>query len=388
LKILFILSRFPYPLDKGDKLRAYYQLKNLSKHHQVTLFSLNDGKLTNEAIAHVKQYCAHVEVQHLSKFQVGINLFKALFNKLPLQVAYFYSHRAQQKLNQLITAQKPDHIICQLIRTTEYVKHIDNIPKTLDFMDVFSKGTERRVSGAPFYLRTILKMEHARLSAYENHIFSHFNNLVIISEQDRSHIQHPEKLKISIISNGVDTDYFKPLAHKKEYDILFNGNMQYPPNIEGAEYLVNKILPLVRKKHPDVKVLISGTNPNKRVQALASGQVTVSGWVNDIRENFARSKILVAPMFLSIGLQNKLLEAMAMQIPCITSTLANNALGAEKDKSILVADTPEQYAKHISALLTDEKKAGEIAMNAYSFVLANYQWQQETAKLEKLISTK
>jgi len=388
LKILFILSRFPYPLDKGDKLRAYHQIKNLSKQHEVTLFSLNDSKLTNEAIAHVKQYCSHLEVHNLSKFQIALNLLKALFNRLPLQVAYFYSQKAQNKLNQLIVAQKPDHIICQLIRTAEYVKHISNVPKTLDYMDVFSKGTERRVSSAPFYMSPLLKMEHRRLAAYENHIFSYFTNLVIISEQDRNLIQHPEKLKISIISNGVDTDYFKPIQHKKEYDILFNGNMQYPPNIEGAEYLVNKILPLVKKTHPTVKVLISGTNPNKRVLSLASEHVTVSGWVNDIRENFARSKMLVAPMFLSIGLQNKLLEAMAMQIPCVTSTLANNALGAENGKNILVADTPEQYAEHINALLTNEKKANEIALNAYNFVLANYQWQQETEKLENLITAK
>jgi sugar transferase (PEP-CTERM/EpsH1 system associated) len=387
LKILFILSRFPYPLEKGDKLRAYYQIKNLSKKHEVTVFALSDGTVSNDALEQVKQICADVEVFNISKTRIYINLIKALFKKIPFQVAYFYSAKAQRKLNELIENKKPDHIFCQLIRTAEYAKHHKNIPSTLDYMDVFSKGFERRLKSASFYLQPLFKTEYKRLAAYERDIFSYFKNKIIISKQDQNLIPHPEKDKIVVISNGVDTDYFKPLGtnNNKEYDILFNGNMHYPPNIESAEYLVNKILPLAKKQYPTVKVLISGTNPNIRILALGCESVKISGWVKDIRENFSRSKMLVAPMFMSIGLQNKLLEAMAMQIPCITSTLANNALGAENGKTILVADTPEEYAKHVVTLLTDEKKAHEIGMNGYNFVLAHYSWQRETDKLESLI---
>ncbi|HXB13638.1 MAG TPA: glycosyltransferase, partial [Bacteroidia bacterium] len=340
MKILFTLSRFPYPLEKGDKLRAYYQIKNLSAHHEVVVFALSDKTITADELKQVEKICKKAEVFHLSRFSILINLFKALFGKLPLQVAYFYSSKAKKQLDELIKNDKPDHIFCQLVRTAEYVKDNESIPKTLDYMDVFSKGVERRISTAPFYLRPIYKMEYKRLSAYEENVFTRFKNKIIISKQDRDLIPHPQKESIVVISNGVDTDYFKPspnpspnLSPKgerfKEFDILFSGNMNYPPNIESAEYLVGKILPLVKKKYPNVKVLISGANPSQRILSLASDNVKISGWVNDIRENFACSKMLVAPMFLSIGLQNKLLEAMAMQIPCITSTLANNALGAE-----------------------------------------------------------
>ena len=397
MKILFILSRFPYPLEKGDKLRAYYQIKNLSVHHEVVVFALSDRKITNDELNHVKQICKKVEIFHLSRFSILLNLFKALFNKLPLQVAYFYSPKGQQKLNELIKTEKPDHIFCQLVRTAEYVKDNESIPMTLDYMDVFSKGVERRISAAPFYLRPIYKMEYKRLSAYEENVFTRFKNKIIISKQDRDLIPHPQKENIAIISNGVDTDYFKPSPYPspnlspkgerfKEFDILFSGNMNYPPNIESAEYLVEKILPLVKKKYPNVKVLISGANPSPRILSLASDNVKISGWVNDIRENFACSKMLVAPMFLSIGLQNKLLEAMAMQIPCITSTLANNALGAENGKSILIADSPEDYAKQIISLLDNETLASQIAMNGYTFVLESHNWKKETEKLERLIT--
>jgi sugar transferase (PEP-CTERM/EpsH1 system associated) len=387
MKIVVILSRFPYPLEKGDKLRAYHQIKTLSVNNEVVVFALSDRKVNPDEIAHIKQICSRIEVFHLSRFSIIISLFKALFGRLPLQVAYFYSSKAQRKLNALIASENPDHIYCQLVRTAEYAKDYQSIPKTLDYMDVFSKGIERRLSTAPFYLRPIFNMEYRRLVEYEQSVFARFKNKIIISQQDRDLIQHRDKGQISVISNGVDTDYFKPIDSKKEFDILFSGNMNYPPNIESAEYLVNKILPLVQKKYPDIKVLISGANPHRRILLLASKNVKISGWINDIRESYMRSRMLVAPMFLSIGVQNKLLEAMAMKIPCITSTLANNALGAEKGKSILVADTPEEYSTQIIALLENNNLANEIAMNGYSFVFAGHSWQKETEKLEKLIKS-
>ena len=135
-------------------------------------------------------------------------------------------------------------------------------------------------------------------------------------------------------------------------------------------------------------MLISGASPNNKVLALKSDKVKISGWVDDIRENFAKSQLLVAPMLTSIGLQNKLLEAMAMQLPCITSTLANNALGAKHNEQIMVADTPEQFAEYIIELLQDSIKAKKIAMNGYKFVINNFDWQSTTASLEQMFRKK
>lgn len=385
MKILVILSRFPYPLEKGDKLRAYNQIKALSKHHEIILFALTENSPTQNDIDNIKPLCSHLEIFKLSRLSIIKNLVRTFFGKLPMQVGYFYSSAAQRKINSLVESQKPDHIFCQLIRTAEYAKPYRNIPSTLDYMDVFSMGIQRRMSTAPLLLKPAFRMEYKRLVNYEKNIFGFFKNKIIISGQDRDLMPVTDKEKITIISNGVDTEYFKPIKQSKDFDILFNGNMNYPPNIESAEYLVHKILPIVRKKYPSVKTLISGTNPNKRILALASDTIKVSGWVNDIRENFAHSRMLVAPMFLSIGLQNKLLEAMAMQIPCITSTLANNALKAERGKSILIANTPEQYAEHIISLLDNEQKAADIALNGYNYVHENFSWEKETEKLEKLL---
>lgn len=388
MKLLIILSRVPYPLDKGDKLRAFNQIKQLSKKHQIILLALNDKKLDEKALDELKKYCIAISIIRFSKITIFFNLVRAFFNGKPLQVGYFYFSKAQKKVNTLIAKHKPDHIYCQLIRTAEYAKPYPNIPKTLDYMDVFSKGMERRKSTAPIYLKPFFAIEHRRLLKYEHDVFQYFDNKTIISEQDKNLIQHPQKQEIKVVPNGVDSNYFKAIPYEKEFELLFNGNMNYPPNIESVEYLVNKILPLVWTKLPNVRLLISGASPNNKVLALKSDKVKISGWVDDIRENFAKSRILVAPMLTSIGLQNKLLEAMAMQLPCITSTLANNALGARHDEQIMVADTPEQFAKYIIELLQDGTKAKKIAANGYKFVINNFNWQTTTATLEQLFRKK
>jgi sugar transferase (PEP-CTERM/EpsH1 system associated) len=388
MKIMVVLSRVPYPLEKGDKLRAFNQIKQLSKKHQIYLFALNDTVLEDKSVEELKKYCRGISIIKFSKFTIFFNLIRALFNGKPLQVGYFYFNKAQKKLDKLIEKHKPDHI-CQLIRTSEYVKKYPNIPKTLDYMDIFSKGMERRKKLEPFYLKPFLAMEYRRLLRYENKVFSWFNNKTIISEQDKNFIPHPNKQEIKVITNGVDTDFFKPMPHKKkEFELLFNGNMNYPPNIESVEYLVENIMPYVWNKLPNTRLLISGATPNQRVLDLASNKVVVSGFVEDIRENFAKSKVLVAPMQISIGLQNKLLEGMAMQIPCITSSLANNALGAKHNDQIMVADTAEQFAICIIELLSNETKAKQIAMNGYQFVIKNFNWQSTTAQLEQLFLKK
>ncbi len=393
MKIIFVVSRFPYPLEKGDKLRAYHFIKNLSKDNKVVVFALSDRRIKPDELEKIKQISYRTEVAYLSKYSIIVNLIKSIFGKLPLQVAYFISSKAMGQFTELVKEEKPDHVICQLVRTSEYARNINREYKTLDYMDAFSKGVERRMKKAPFYLRPLYYYEYKKLKAYERTVFDLFKNKVIISNQDRNYINHPLRDKITVITNGIDMDYFKPkkeqgaeIRIKKDYDILFSGNMNYLPNIEGAEYLVEKVLPLVRKVHPDVRTLIAGANPNTRIKKLAQRHVSVIGWVDDVKENFARSSILVAPMFLSIGLQNKLMEAMAMQIPCITSTLANNALGACNGESILIADNPEEFANRINLLLENGVRAREIGMNGYNFVLENHNWQKTTKLLEKLIS--
>jgi sugar transferase (PEP-CTERM/EpsH1 system associated) len=386
MKILVLLSRVPYPLEKGDKLRAYNHIKFLAKNNEIILCALNDTDVHPDAIKNLQPFCKSIHIFNISKFSVALNLMKAFFKGIPFQTGYFYNKKAQIEIDRIITKEKPDHIFCQLVRVAEYIKN-QPIPKTIDYQDVFSKGIGRRIEQAPLYLKPVFRSEYKRLLKYEHDIFDKFDNKTIISIPDRNLIPHPEREKIHIVINGADTDFFKPIAREKDYEIVFIGNMAYPPNINAAEYLANEILPEVQKSKPKARLLLAGATPDKRVLALQSGSVTVTGWMDDIRDGYARAKVFIAPMQIGTGLQNKLLEAMAMKIPSITSPLANSALNAKDGREILVGQTPQDYAKLIIKLLDNPGFSNKIAEAGYQFVLNNFNWESATAVLEAVMKT-
>ena len=163
--------------------------------------------------------------------------------------------------------------------------------------------------------------------------------------------------------------------------------MSYPPNVEGASYLVKNILPLLSNSQ-DVKVLISGKSPSVIVKRLAHDNIEVTGWVDDMRMSYAESKIFVAPMIIGSGLQNKLLEAMAQGIPCITSSLANEALGAQDKEEILIANTPEEFATYIEDLLKSEEKRNYIGKRGQLYVKNNFSWKYWNAELIQFLTNK
>jgi sugar transferase (PEP-CTERM/EpsH1 system associated) len=387
MKIFVLLSRFPYPLEKGDKLRAYHQLKYLAKNNEIHLCALTDVDVKQEHIQQVASFCKTIHTEKLSGFSIFINILKAFITGKPLQVGYFYNSNVHRRITDLISGIQPDHIYCQLIRVAEYVRFTDK-PKTIDYQDVLSKGMQRRMETSPVLWKPLLKLEYHRLLKYEHRVFSWFNHKTIISKPDRDLIPHPDRDQIEVVINGVDTDFFKPVKREKTYDIVFTGNMGYPPNVNASKFLVNEVLPLVTRLRPQIKVMLAGATPHPGVQALANDHVHVTGWVEDIRECYAHAKLFIAPMQIGTGLQNKLLEAMAMQIPAITSPLANDALNARDGKEILIGKTPQDYADHILKLLEDPMQNEYIARNGYHFVHRHYNWVAATKKLEDLISSR
>ena len=386
MKIFVLLSRVPYPIEKGDKLRAYHQIRCLAKNNEVVLCALSESAVHPEALKVLGGFCSEVHIIPIRKAGMLWNVTKAFFTGKPLQVGYFYRCSAQKKINALIEKCKPDHIYCQLTRVSEYVKDI-KILKTLDYQDIFSMGAKRRAESSSPFMKLLFMMEYRRLLRYEHDIFEKFDHKTIISQPDRDLLPHPSKADVVIIPNGVDHDYFKLVAGPKKYDVVFTGNMGYPPNIDAARFIAGDIFPLVLKQFPEATLLLAGATPHAKVQALESPNVTVSGWLPDIRDSYASSRIFIAPMRIGTGLQNKLLEAMAMELPCITSILANKALGAKENEEILVGYTAEEYAYHIIHLLKDKAFADTLALNGHTFVGKAFSWENSTAVLEKLFNT-
>jgi sugar transferase (PEP-CTERM/EpsH1 system associated) len=389
MKLLVLLSRFPYPLDKGDKLRAFHQLRCLAETHEICLFALSDEVVSPEMEAAVRPLCrGGLVVRRLRRPGIARNVARALATGKPLQVGYFYDAGAQRQVDELLRTFRPAHVYCQLIRMAEYLRpHARQWPMTLDYMDVFSAGMGRRVAQAPAWQRGLWALEARRLMAYEVAAFDWFQHHTIISDQDRQLIQHPRREQIHIVLNGIDTDFFQPRPDAgKEYEVLFCGNMAYHPNVDAACFLAEEILPLVRQRHPAARLLVAGTTPAARVLALASAHVTVSGWVPDIRAAYAAARVFVAPMRVGTGLQNKLLEAMAMELPCVTTPLANNALQGRPGHDLEVAATAAELAESISALLADGGRAAQLAGRGHTFVKSNYNWAAATNKLTELFS--
>ena len=388
MKLLVMVSRVPYPLEKGDKLRAYHQIKHLSKTHEVTLCCLSDEAVHPEARQALESICSRLEIYSLSRVGIGFSLMKALFTNKPFQVHYFYQKAIHRKIKQLIKDLNPDHIYCQLIRTAEYAKHEHGYAKTIDYMDAFSKGMERRVQKASFWKKPFVRSEFRRLLAYENISFEYFDHKTIISEQDRQLIYHPQQQNIEVIPNGVDTEFFAPRQSEKTHDLVFVGNMSYIPNVETARYLATELLPALQKAKPGATLLLSGANPAPGVKALANEHVHVSGWMEDIRDAYAQGRIFIAPMQIGTGLQNKLLEAMSMGIPCITSPLANNALGAEHERHLLVANDTEAWCAAVQRLLDDEALSAKLGEAGRNFVESGFNWSATTERLNELLTSK
>ncbi|MCO5260613.1 MAG: glycosyltransferase [Crocinitomicaceae bacterium] len=377
--LVIVLSRFPYPLEKGDKLRSYYQIRELTNRYAIHLIAISDVVVKESDVKELEQYCKTITIYKISKWSILFNSSMALLGNKPIQVGYFYNYFIYRKIQKQLEKIKPTHIFSQLIRTTEYTKNYLDCPKTLDYMDAFSKGFERRAEKAPWYSKWFYELEHRRLLVYERIMFDYFDKKTIISEQDKRYIFHPEREKIICVPNGIDESFFESNNRKKEYDFVFVGNMNYPPNIEAVTYIIKEILPTFSSS----KFLIAGANPHPKLKRLAeqNPMITVSGWMEDIRDAYASAKVFLAPMKTGTGMQNKLLEAMAMGLPCITSTLANNAIGAVNKESIVVCDSTETAIIALNLLLQNESERTRIGQAGSEFVKQHFSWETSTKKL-------
>ena len=385
-KLVVIVSRFPYPLEKGDKLRAFYQIKELSKDFRISLIAISKQKVPTDSIEKLNKYCESINIIKISNWTIFWNLSLCIVNNKPFQVGYFYSFKGHLKIKQLLNYIEPNYIYCQLIRTSEYVKNYHKCAKTIDYMDALSMGIERRISKAPWYSKWLFKSEARRLRIYERSIFDYFETKTIISEQDKEYISHPQKSKIVCIANGIDSSFFEEQKHTAEFDLVFVGNLSYAPNIEAVDYIANQLLP----KNIKLTCLISGASARSSVQKTCNSnqQITLQGWVTDIRTTYCRGRIFIAPMMIGTGMQNKLLEAMALGVPCITTSLANNAIKAIHRESIYVANTAIEFQEAIEILTTNNELYQRIAQQGKEFVLKNYNWEKATSVLKETILLK
>ena len=229
----------------------------------------------------------------------------------------------------------------------------------------------------------IYRKESKKMIAYEKLIQKHFDHCTVISHADAQLLELDSRSPFSILENGVYVEEINEGLIEKKYDISFIGNMGYLPNIEAAISLAKEIIPAL---DPHVRLLIAGARPEASVKALANdSRVTVTGWVDDIRIAYLSSKVFVAPLYSGTGQQNKILEAMSLGIPCITTPQVNRSIGARPDEEILIAENNIQFIQILKKVLNDTERLNRISSNAYTFVKKRFSWEQKGIQLSSII---
>ncbi len=388
MRIAFVTSRFPFPVEKGDKLRAFHQIRLLSRLHEVHLIAISHKEIQQEDLDAMAPYCKSVKVFRIKRWLLPVNMVMGWVEGLPLQVSYFLDRTIKRQVQYHIISIEPDHVICQLIRAADYVRALP-FPKTLDYMDVFSEGM-LQLAHQHKWLGMFFNMEARRLAAHERTLYKDFDKHIIISEQERDRLKLPSKKYITVIPNGVDGSFsLDDSALQPSHDLVFIGNLGYGPNKAAVRFLVNKVLPALEKRNRVARLLIAGARPGISIRRLGHHKnVTVSGWVHDIRTAYRDGRIFVAPMFSGLGLQNKILEAMSMGLPCVTTSRVNNAIGAKADEQILVADTLDEMVDDILFLLDHPDDYKRIASQGKEFVLSHFRWEDQVCKLDEVINSK
>lgn len=388
MRIAFVTSRFPYPVEKGDKLRAFHQIKHLSDRHEIHLVSLSHKPVAESDLQAMAPYCKSVRVFRIHPLLLPIQVVLGWLQGLPLQVSYFLDRTIKRKVQYHIIQIDPDHVVCQLIRAAPYVRALP-FEKTLDYMDVFSEGMWQRARKHPLW-KTFFRWEARRLSAFERTIYKDFDHHTIISAQDRQRLSLPSKEYITVVPNGVDAAFMHAEnTQVPSNELVFVGNLGYGPNIEAVRYLAKEILPVLHARGRKIKLLAAGARPSAQVLSLGQpGHITVKGWLPDIRDAYRDGRIFVAPMLSGLGLQNKILEAMAMGLPCITTTMVNNAIGAQPGSEILIGDSVDEIMAHIETLLDDPVYYDKIAAAGRALIARQFRWEDQVLKLEDVLQSK
>ncbi len=385
VKIAIVAPRFPYPIEKGDKLRLYHQIKGLAQNHQIFLFCVSDVPISKPDKRHLLQYCQKIYLFNLSKLQIIGNLLRGFYTSLPFQVAYFYSRKVKSEIQEKILKHNPDVVFTQLIRSAPYTRALPYY-KVIDYMDCFSLNTIRRTESSPWYQQWFWKWEVSKVKKFEKSILFDYDQQCIISGYDRSQLPLLSKDRVRVIPNGIDLQYFNstsvPETLDDKFDLLFAGNLGYYPNVKAAQFLLKHILTSLPKH---IKLCLAGARPHKSLR-VHSDRVLVTGWVEDIRGYYRNAKLFVAPIFEGAGLQNKILEAMALGIPCITTSIVNNSIKAKAGAHLLIADTADEFIMQINYLLENPDKRQRIADEAIKFVVNHYNWNLFNARLEKLLT--
>ena len=392
MKVLFLAHRIPFPPDKGDKIRAFHFLEHLAASHRVWLGAAADDPSDMQHVGALEALCAEVCVAPLGAAQRAVNMALGLATGLPLSVARFRHPVLEAWIGRVLSEVKPDVIFVYSSALAQYLTSKVS-PQTrivVDFVDADAEKWRAYKDEARPPLRWVYAREYRRLLKFDRAVLDAADAGVLISETERRLLAGffpQDEAKLTVIPNGVDTDYFRQdEAAPGSQDIVLCGRMDYLPNIDAAQWFAHDILPDIRRACPRAAFRVVGAQPTAEVLALDKlAGVEVTGGVPDVRPYLAQAAVVVAPLRIARGIQNKVLEGLAAGRPVVATPNALDGIGARIGRDVLVAQDAAGFARAVVEVLQGRGPA-DMAANGRRYVVDHHQWAAQNAKLDTLLA--
>jgi sugar transferase (PEP-CTERM/EpsH1 system associated) len=380
MKILFITPYIP------TRPRPYELIRYLSRNHEITVVCIVQPTWASRNLEELMPFCKKIYSFDLNRYSCLLRSLAAIPSRTPMSVAYFASTPMKSLITQLVQESDFDLLHTEFIRAAPYTANIQGIPKLYDAVDSLVLAYERgwRNRGGSNYNRIIALEEWIKMRWYEPKMIQAFNRVIVSSPADQRFLTLESGPTVDVIPNGVDYVYFNfNNQERDDNSIVFVGQMNYYVNVDSILYFSNVIFPRIQKQLPNIRFSIVGAEPRKPVQELARNPaIEVTGYVPDLRPYVTKAAVFVCPLLAGSGIQNKLLQAMAMGTPIVTTTIATQALKVTDGVHLVIADEPQRFADAVVSLITNKKLRKELSVNARNYILEHHDWDQIGQKLE------
>jgi sugar transferase (PEP-CTERM/EpsH1 system associated) len=382
-RLLYISHCLPYPPDKGERVRAFHEIQALSSHFRITLAALERGHVDQPAVQALRQWCEEVIVAPAGGASGLARGAVSLFGGGSVTEGYFKSRRLLAAVREAAAREPFDIALGYSSSTLPYLLNVPAGARIMDLVDVDSAKWGAYAASSSWPRSCLYRAEARAVRRLEERAVS-VCDAVLLTSPAEVHALSLQSKKVIPVSNGVDSEYFRPAerAAGAPQSLVFTGQMNYRPNVEGVCWFVRQVWSTLRRGWPALTFAIVGRNPAPVVRRLAEVPgVSVTGAVPDIRPYLAAATIAVAPLFIGRGIQNKVLEAMASGLPVVASPMAVEGLDVQVGADLLQADTPEKWVERLGQLLSDEPGRRAMGQAARRIVQDRYIWSARMAPL-------
>lgn len=390
MKILFLCHRFPLPADGGGKIRALNIVRHLKRAgHDVTLCSLVRSDLEAEGVRRMEGEGVRVAAVRVSEKRQQLRMLASLATRQPFSFAYFRSPALQRRIDGLLAAERFDLIVAHSSSMAPYVIDRHETPRIMDFADMDSRKWRDYARHKSPFTAPLFAIEAGKVERWERDTARRFDRCTVISLNELESLREIEpNARAEWFPNGVDLEYFAPPADGT-YDpeqVAFVGRMDYFPNAEAVQWFCREVWPALRASRPSAKFKIIGASPPPSVRELERlPGVEVTGFVPDVRPHLARAAVTVAPLEIARGLQNKVLESMALGVPVVASRRVASGLGPANGSPLLVAESADDYASLLLSMLVSGSAREAASRGSRAYVEARFSWEHALAELDRTI---